>query len=181
MKKAGGKKGGGNGGSKGGAKRHVSKIKRSNQRQNKLVKTGKAKPNSKPRYIPNAKKAVKGEKGEKEAWLTPELRDKWAKDQEEDADAALDQLAEEIAGKSAAGGKKRVREDDGESDNEESDEEGLGELERGAMARMQLESSRETKVRGLLPIKTKEGVKQRIEEVEELDHESSEEEEEEEE
>jgi len=166
---------GGKSGPKGGAKRHISKIKRSNQRQNKLVKHGKAKPNSKPRYVPNAKKSGKGEQGEKEAWLTPELREKWAKGQEDDADAALDQLAEEITEneaeylKSISKGMKRKLDDNGESGEEESDDEEMGELEREAMARIGSDNNREKKVRGLLPIKTKEGVKQRIEEVEEVE------------
>ena len=82
------------GGKKGG--RTVSKVKRSNQRMNKMVKQGKAKPKSKPRYIPNAKNKKSGEQSEKEAWLTPELRAQWARSQEEDADAALEQLAEEV-------------------------------------------------------------------------------------
>jgi hypothetical protein len=47
-------------GPKGGAKRHISNIKRSNQKRNKLVKQGKAKPlNSTPRYIPNQAKRAK--------------------------------------------------------------------------------------------------------------------------
>ena len=47
-------------GPKGGAKRHISNIKRSNQKRNKLVKQGKAKPlNSTPRYIPNQAKKAK--------------------------------------------------------------------------------------------------------------------------
>ena len=62
-------------GPKGGAKRHISKVKRSNQKMNKMVKAGKAKPKSQPRYIPKSKKAEK--KGEKETWLTPEVRKKW--------------------------------------------------------------------------------------------------------
>jgi len=168
---------------KGGAKRHISKVKRSNQRQNKLAKSGKAKPNSRPRYIPNAKKGEKSEKGEKEAWLTPELRDQWAKSQEDDADAALDQLAEEITGKEAeylknvGSGLKRKLDDSGESGEEESDDEELGGLEREALKRIQYENATEKKVKGLLPIKTKEGVKQRVEEMEEMEHESEEEEE----
>jgi hypothetical protein len=50
-------------GPKGGAKRHISHIKRSNQKRNKLVKQGKAKPlNSTPRYIPNQAKKAKLDK-----------------------------------------------------------------------------------------------------------------------
>jgi len=156
---------------KGGAKRHISKVKRSNQRQNKLAKHGKAKPNSRPRYIPNAKKNDKSDKGEKEAWLTPELREKWAKSQEDDADAALDQLAEEITGKEAeylkniGGGLKRKHNESEESGEEESDDEEMGALEREALKRITFENATEKKVRGLLPIKTKQGVKQRMEEM----------------
>lgn len=164
---------------KGGAKRKISNIKRSNQRQNKLVKSGKAKPNSKPRYVPNAKKA---EKSEKDAWLTPEVREKWAKGQEEDADAALDQLAEEITGKEAAylqsvSGKRKLDEDE-ESGEEDSDDERIGALERGAIERIHLENTTGKQVRGLLPIKTKQGVKQRVEEVEGMEEESAAEEDE---
>jgi len=150
------------GGPKGGAKRHISKIKRSNQRQNKLVKHGKAKPNSRPHYIPNAKK----KESQSDNWVTPELRHKWKKDQEEEADAALEQLAEEMSGKDAAylksvmGKRKLDSDEEGESDDEE-----MGALERGALERIQLENSREKKVRGLLPIKTKQGVKVRVEEL----------------
>jgi len=167
-------------GAKGGAKRQISKIKRSNQRQNKLVKHGKAKPNSKPRYVPNAKKAGKADA---ETWLTPEVREKWAKSQEDDADAALDQLAEEISGQDAAYIKslssKRKLDDDGDEDEgEDSDEEGLGAFERGALERIHQEKISEKEVRGLLPIKTKQGVKQRIEEVEEMEQEDENDEEE---
>jgi len=167
-----GVKGGKKSGAKGGAKRHISKIKRSNQRQNKLVKHGKAKPKSKPRYVPNAKKS--GNKAEAEAWLTPEVREKWAKSQEDDADAALDQLAEEISGKDAAYIKSMSRKRDFDSledDDEDSDEEGLGAFERGALERLHNEKTTEKQIRGLLPIKTKQGVKQRVEEVEELEQE----------
>jgi hypothetical protein len=52
---------------KGGAKRHISHIKRTNQKRNKLVKQGKAKPlNSTPRYIPNQAK-----KAQQENTITP--------------------------------------------------------------------------------------------------------------
>jgi len=165
-------------GPKGGAKRHISKIKRSNQRQNKLIKHGKAKPNSRPRYVPNAKKSTNIGKEEKDAWLTPELRQQWAKGQEEDAEAALDQLAEEITGKEAeylksiAGGLKRKLTDE-ESDDGETDDEQIGELERGALERIELENNNQKKVRGLLPIKTKDGVKQRIEEVDDIEDDSA--------
>ena len=68
-------------GPKGGAKRHISKVKRANQKMNKLVKKGKAKPKgSQPRYIPNGSK--KTDNKEKEAWLTPEVRKKWQRKSE---------------------------------------------------------------------------------------------------
>ena len=52
---------------KGGAKRHISHIKRTNQKRNKLVKQGKAKPlNSTPRYIPN-----QARKAQQENTITP--------------------------------------------------------------------------------------------------------------
>ena len=167
-------------GSKGGTKKPVSKVKRANQKMNKLVKAGKAKPKSKPRYIPNQKK---GTKGEKEAWLTPELREKWARGQEEDREAALEQLAETISGndveylKNLHGNLKRKHDSDEEEneddeDKEENDDE-LGEMERKAMNRIEFEKNNEKQVRGLLPIKTRDGVKQRIEEMEDTDGEGS--------
>merc|ERR1712142_932282 len=59
----------------------------------------------------------------------------------------------------------------GEDDDEDSDEEGLGAFERGALERLHNEKTTEKQIRGLLPIKTKQGVKQRVEEVEELEQE----------
>ena len=160
-------------GPKGGAKRQVSRVKRANQKMNKMVKQGKAKPKSQPRYIPNAGKKV-SKKGEKEEWLTPEVRKKWQDDLEKDRDEALDELAEQISGsdlkyiKKINIGEKRKHDSDGdeESDNED-DEEELGHLERSAVQRIETEKNSEKQVRGLLPIKTKSGVKQRVEEVEE--------------
>ena len=151
---------------------------------NKLVKAGKAKPKSKPRYVPNQKKSSQGEK---ESWLTPELRKKWQDSQEEDREAALDQLAEEISGKEADylanlhGGVKRKHESEEEQSDDEDNEEELGEMEREAMKRIEFEKNNEKQVRGLLPIKTRDGVKQRVEEKEETDGEQSGQEEEDEE
>merc|ERR1712032_691702 len=96
----------------------------------------------------------------------------WAKKKEEDHEEALQQLADSVSGKDAAflssamAGKKRKAdaddEDEGES-GDESDEEGLGALERGAVARIQKERDSEKKVKGLLPIKTKDGGKSTLE------------------
>ena len=168
-------------GPKGGAKRHISKVKRANQKMNKLVKKGKAKPKgSQPRYIPNGSK--KTDNKEKEAWLTPEVRKKWQDDLEKDRDEALDELAAEITGKDLQylkkinnAGDKRKHESDDEGENEDSDKENenedsdddLGAFERAAVERIESEKNNEKQVRGLLPIKTKSGVKQRMEEVEE--------------
>jgi len=172
-------------GPRGGPKKPISKVKRANQKMNKLVKAGKAKPKSKPRYVPNQKK---GSQGEKEAWLTPELRKKWAKSQEEDRDAALDQLAESIQGneveflKNLHGGVKRKHDEDEDEEEDQDDNEAeLGEMEREAMKRIEFEKNNEKQVRGLLPIKTRDGVKQRIEEMEDSDGEESEQDDEEEE
>ena len=128
-------------GSKGGPKKPVSKVKRANQKMNKLVKAGKAKPKSKPRYIPNQKKVSQTEK---EAWLTPELRQKWQKSQEEDREAALDQLAETISGQDLAylqnihGGVKRKHDsDEEENEDEEKDDAEFGEMEREAIKRIE--------------------------------------------
>ena len=173
-------------GPKGGAKRHISKVKRSNQRQNKLVKQGKARPNSKPRYVANQRKTEKQGNGERNI---KEEQVVWAKKKEEDHEEALQQLADSVSGKDAAflnsvmGGKKRkalhVDDQEEEDSGDDSDEEGLGALERGAVARIQKERDSEKKVKGLLPIKTKDGVKQRVEEVQEADDDEEEEEDEE--
>merc|ERR1711874_506244 len=103
-------------GPKGGAKRHISKVKRSNQRQNKLVKQGKARPNSKPKYVANQRKGEKqGGKGERDI---KEEQVQWAKKKEEDHEEALQQLADSVSGKDAAflnsvmAGKKRKADDD---------------------------------------------------------------------
>ena len=168
-------------GPKGGAKRHISKVKRSNQRQNKLVKQGKARPNSKPKYVANQRKGEKQGKGERDL---KEEQVQWAKKKEEDHEEALQQLADSVSGKDAAflnsvlaGKKRKAVDDDEEADSgDESDEEGLGALERGAVARIQMERDSEKKVKGLLPIKTKDGVKQRVEEVQDSDAEEEEEE-----
>ena len=170
-------------GKKGGTKKPVSKVKRANQKMNKLVKAGKAKPKSKPRYVPNQKKSSQGEK---ESWLTPELRKKWQESQEEDREAALDQLAEEISGKEADyltnlhGSVKRKHDSEEEQSEDDDNEEELGEMEREAMKRIEFEKNNEKQVRGLLPIKTRDGVKQRTEEKDESDGEESGQEEEEE-
>ena len=169
-------------GPKGGAKRHISKVKRSNQKQNKLVKAGKARPNSKPRFVPNQKRRM----GEGEGRDLKEEQVAWARKKEEDHEEALQQLADDMDTNDAAfigsvmGGKGRKRkvEEDGDS-GEESDEEGLGALERGAVQRIERERREEKVVRGLLPIKTRDGVKQRVEEVEEQSGEEDEEEDEE--
>ena len=128
-------------GPKGGAKRHISKVKRSNQRQNKLVKQGKARPNSKPRYVANQRKTEKQGNGERNI---KEEQVVWAKKKEEDHEEALQQLADSVSGKDAAflnsvmGGKKRkalhVDDQEEEDSGDDSDEEGLGALERGAVA-----------------------------------------------
>merc|ERR1719312_2161667 len=47
----------------------------------------------------------------------------------------------------------------------------LGAFERGALERLHNEKTTEKQIRGLLPIKTKQGVKQRVEEVEEMEQE----------
>ena len=169
-------------GPKGGAKRHISKVKRSNQKQNKLVKAGKARPNSKPRYVAN-KKEGKKEGGERNL---KEEQEQWLKRKEEDHEEALDELAAEITGKDAAfiidlkgkkSKKRGLEEEEGDEDDEDGDEEALGALERGAQKRIESQRSGEKKMRGLLPIKTKDGVKQRVEEVEELSEEEEEDEE----
>ena len=170
-------------GPKGGAKRHISKVKRSNQKQNKLVKAGKARPNSKPRYVANKKKEGKKEGGERNL---KEEQEQWLKRKEEDHEEALDELAAEITGKDAAfiidlkgkkSKKRGLEEEEGDEDDEDGDEEALGALERGAQKRIESQRSGEKKMRGLLPIKTKDGVKQRVEEVEELSEEEEEDEE----
>ena len=176
-----GAKGKAKAGPKGGAKRHISKVKRSNQKQNKLVKAGKARPNSKPRFVPNLKKKV----GEGDGRDLKEEQVAWAKKKEEDHEEALQQLADDMDTKDAAfigsmmGGKGRKRKVKEEGDSgEESDEEGLGALERGAVQRIERERREEKVMRGLLPIKTRDGVKQRVEEVEEQSGEEDEEDEE---
>ena len=169
-------------GPKGGSKRSISKVKRSNQKQNKLVKQGKARPNSKPKFISNQRKEKSG--------LGPgrdqkEEQEQWMKKKEQDHDEALQELADEITGKDAAfiidvkgkKGKKRRAEDSEDEEADESDEEALGALERGAMKRIETERGQEKKLRGLLPIKTKDGMKQRVEEVEASEDEDDEEEE----
>lgn len=106
-----GAKGKAKAGPKGGAKRHISKVKRSNQKQNKLVKAGKARPNSKPRFVPNLKKKV----GEGDGRDLKEEQVAWAKKKEEDHEEALQQLADDMDTKDAAfigsmmGGKGRKR------------------------------------------------------------------------
>ena len=158
-------------GPKGGAKRHISKVKRSNQRQNKLVKQGKARPNSKPRYVANQRKGEKQANGERDI---REEQLQWAKKKDEDHEEALQQLADSVSVKDAAflnivmARKERKANNDHNEvqSGDESDDEGLGALERGAVERIQKERDSEKKVKGLLPIKTKDGVKQRVEEVE---------------
>ena len=137
-----------------------------------MTKQGKAKPKSQPRYIPNQKKKT-SDKSEKETWLTPEVRKKWQDDLEKDREDALDELAEEIASKDVKylqnlhAGVKRKHDDGSEGESDEEDD--IGELERAAIVRIGTEKSNEKQVKGLLPIKTKSGVKQRVEEVDEDD------------
>merc|ERR1712113_211273 len=113
------------------------------------------------------------DKSEKETWLTPEVRKKWQDDLEKDREDALDELAEEIASKDVKylqnlhAGVKRKHEDGSEGESDEEDD--IGELERAAIVRIGTEKSNEKQVKGLLPIKTKSGVKQRVEEVDEDD------------
>ena len=154
------------GSSNGGAKRKISKVKRSNQKMNKMVKQGKVKPKTKPMYLPpSSRQPNKSEKGAE--WLTPEVKKKWRDDLEQDRDKALDQLAEQVSGtdleflKKMNVGVKRKHDSD--------DDEDLEELERAAEERIEAERNSEKKVKGLLPIKTKSGVKQRFQEVEEQD------------
>lgn len=157
-------------GPKGGAKRKISNIKRSNQKQNKLVKAGKARPNSKPRYVANQRKE-KADHGDRDM---KEEQKQWLKRKEEDHDEALQELADTMSSKDASfigkvlgkSGKKRNRnsdDDEGEGDSE--DEETFGDIEWGARRRIEEERNEEKQVRGLLPIKTKDGVKQRVQEM----------------
>jgi hypothetical protein len=165
----------GKGGAKGGSKKPISRVKRQNHKMHKMVKQGKAKPKSTPRYVPNSASNKKA-KGEKEEWLTPEVRKKWQDDIEKDREDALDELAEQITGSDLSYLKKinpRVKRKHEQSDGEENDEEEeededevIGQHERAALLRLEDEKNNEKQVRGLLPIKTKTGVKQRVEEVE---------------
>ena len=120
----------GKGGAKGGSKKPISRVKRQNHKMHKMVKQGKAKPKSTPRYVPNSASNKKANKGEKEEWLTPEVRKKWQDDIEKDREDALDELAEQITGsdlsylKKINPGEKRKHEDsDGEENDEEEDDE----------------------------------------------------------
>ena len=50
---------------KSGSKKPISRIKRNNHKMHKMVKQGKMKPKSQPRYVPNSGKKEKSEK----AWV----------------------------------------------------------------------------------------------------------------
>jgi len=116
--------------------------------------------------------------------LTPEVRKKWQDDIEKDREDALDELAEQITGSDLSylkkinpGEKRKHADSDGEENDEEEDDEDevIGQHERAALLRLEDEKNNEKQVRGLLPIKTKTGVKQRVEEVEDEDEEIDEE------
>ena len=57
---------------KSGSKRKISQVKRSNIKRHKLVKQGKAKPNSQPRYIANQSRKAKNAENGKQNQMTPE-------------------------------------------------------------------------------------------------------------
>jgi len=93
--------------------------------------------------------------------VTQEVKDQWEQAKEEDHDAGLQELADQIIEeRKQFSGKKRKLSETGE------EEAALGAFEREAMKRIEDDRNSEKKVRGLLPIKTKDGVKQRVEEVE---------------
>jgi len=170
--------------------RSISKVKRSNQKRNKLVKHGKAKPNSTPRYIPNKKKE---ERGRNDRVKKPEQLEEEKKQKEhqkkEDDDEAYEELADSVSAEDAAfivqtmgKGQKRkrgqVEENENESSENEDDDVAIHEYEKLALQRMQSEKQRSKNVKLMLPIKTKEGLKGRsIELEEELDSDNDEKEE----
>jgi len=167
----------------GGSKRKISQVKRSNIKRNKLVKAGKAKPQGKPRYIPGQKNKEDKEPAEKRPQLSTAQQQAKQAENDEEREAGLQELADQLLQEDKEFIKKinRKRKLGGEDDEDSEDDDHMMEaMERGAIAR--IHSEKDTggkKMKPMLPIKTKDGVKERHIEVEEEEEEPEEEEEEE--
>jgi len=160
--------------SKGGRK--ISQVKKSNIKRNKMVKQGKAKPNSQPRYIPNQSKKNKDnlDQPQQPQLTTAEQKEK-AAETDKLRDEALDELAEDLPQEERdfINRMNRKRKKGGV---EEEEEEELENMEEGAVNRYHNEQQGVKKVKAMLPIKTKDGLKERHIELEENADEEEEEE-----
>lgn len=150
----------------GGSKRKISQVKRSNIKRNKLVKAGKAKPQGKPRYIPGEKNKDK-DPAEKQVHLTTEQQQANMAENDKERDAALQEMADMLPAEDKEmirrmNRKRKLGGVEGDNDVDADDDEEIAEMERGAMARIHsVKDTAGKKIKPMLPIKTKDGVKER--------------------
>jgi len=142
-------------GPKGGAKRKISQAKRSNIKRHKLVKQGKAKPRSQPRYIPNQSQRSRGEK---QPQLTTAQQKERAAETDRERDKAIEELAEDLPEEEREyiermNRKRKLKKGDEDAD--------LDQAEEGALQRIYAERDSSKKMKAMLPIKTKDGLKER--------------------
>jgi len=153
---------------KSGSKRKISQVKRSNIKRHKLVKQGKAKPNSQPRYIANQSRKAKNAENGKQNQMTPEQEKALAAENEQDRDAAMQELADELPEEEKEFLQRMAR----KRSKNTGDDEDIEQLEKNAIDRIESESHSTKKLKAMLPIKTKDGLKERhVEVLEEEDEE----------